>query len=257
MNIFHAIILGVVEGVTEFLPISSTAHLILTADLLGLSKTEFLKSFEIMIQLGAILAVVLIYAKSLLRDWEVWKKILAAFVPTAILGKIFYKTVKEFFLGNEQVVLWSLFIGGLCLIVFDLIHKEQGEDKQDCAAISYKTAILIGCFQSLALIPGVSRSAATIVGGMSLGVKRKTIVEFSFLLAIPTMLAATALDLVKNAGAFSLSQMHFLIIGFVTAFIVALFSIKFLLHYIQRHGFLAFGVYRVIVPLLFWFVLKK
>ncbi len=257
MNISDAIILGIVEGITEFLPVSSTGHLILTADMIGLAKTEFLKSFEIIIQLGAILAVVVVYAKSLLTSWEVWKRVLAAFIPTAILGKIFYKIVKTFFMGNEQVVLWSLFIGGVCLIVFDLLHKEKKDGSEECSAISYKNAFLIGCFQSLALIPGVSRSAATIVGGLSLGVRRKTIVEFSFLLAIPTMLAATALDLMKSGGTFSLDQLHILMIGFTTAFVIALLSIKFLLHYIQRHGFLVFGVYRVIVPLLFWFVLRK
>ena len=257
MNILHAVIFGIVEGVTEFLPISSTGHLILTGKLLGLPSSEFLKSFEIVIQLGAILAVVVSYSKSLLAKPEVWKKVLAAFIPTAILGLAVYKIVKKVFLGNEQVVLWALFLGGILLIIFDRIYREGPDAEDDIARMPYKTAILIGCVQSLALIPGVSRSAATIIGGLILGMKKKAIVEFSFLLAIPTMLAATALDVIKNTQVFSSQQLPFLAVGFLTSFVVAVLSIKFLLHYIQRHGFLAFGVYRVIAPLLFWFILGK
>ena len=257
MNIFDAVILGLVEGITEFLPISSTAHLILSSKILGLSSTEFLKSFEIIIQLGAILAVVVLYAKSLLAQPEIIKRVFAAFVPTAVCGLIFYKTVKKYFLGNQEIVLWALFVGGVILIIFDCVHKESPDAKDNIVAIDYKTAIFIGCFQSLAIIPGVSRAAATIIGGLILGMRRKAIVEFSFLLAVPTMLAATGLDLVKNADIFSWDQIYFLGAGFVTAFVVALLSIKFLLHFIQRHNFIAFGVYRIAIVIVFIWITRQ
>ncbi|HAX17228.1 MAG TPA: undecaprenyl-diphosphatase [Actinobacteria bacterium] len=247
---------GIVEGITEFLPISSTGHLILTAHLMGLTQTEFLKTFQIVIQFGAILSVVFLYWKTLLVNFEALKRIILAFLPTAVLGLLFYKIIKQLFMGSNQVVLWSLFIGGICLIVFELIYKEKDGVVEDIATIPYRTALLIGLFQSIAMIPGVSRSAATIVGGLMLGLKRKTIVEFSFLLAIPTMLAATALDLLKNASAFSSSQINFLSVGFILSFIFALLSVKFLLNFIKHHSFISFGIYRIIIALSFWVMLS-
>ena len=252
MNFIQALILGVVEGVSEFLPISSTGHLILTSDILGLDPTEFLKSFEISIQFGAILSVVVLYWRLLLRKWEIWKRLAVAFAPTAVLGLIFYKLIKHYLLGNSYVVVWALFIGGVALIAFELWHKEKDDHTDDMEKIPYKKAFLIGLFQSIAMIPGVSRSAATILGGLSVGLKRKTIVEFSFLLAVPTMLAATVLDLFKSAHSFTSSEIDSMAIGFISAFIVAGLSIKFLLKYIQRHSFIAFGVYRIIAALIFW-----
>jgi len=252
MSILQSIILGIIEGITEFLPISSTGHLILTADLLKLDHTNFLKTFEISIQLGAILAVVVLYWKKLTTSLEIWKKIIAAFIPTAILGLIFYKIIKTYLMGNNVVVLWALFLGGIVLIVFELFHKEKDIAAADLDKISYKKAISIGFFQSIAMIPGVSRSAATIIGGLAIGLNRKTIVEFSFLLAIPTMAAATGLDLLKNASSFTLNEFYMLAVGFVISFIVALVAIKWLLSFIQKHSFIAFGVYRVVVALVFW-----
>lgn len=251
MSFIDAVILGIIEGVTEFLPISSTAHLILSSHLLKLPQTEFLKSFEIIIQLGAILAVVVLYAKSMLVRPEILKKVAAAFIPTAVLGLFFYKIIKKFFMGNTDIILWALFLGGIFLILFDLKHKENESATGDITSMSFKTAILIGCFQALAFIPGVSRAAATIIGGLILGMKRKTIVEFSFLLAIPTMAAATGLDILKNAHSFSMDQCSLLAAGFVTAFFVAILSIKFLLHFIQKHNFIAFGIYRVLIVIVF------
>lgn len=255
MNLFHAFILGVVEGVTEFLPISSTGHLILTSKLLGLAQTEFLKSFEIAIQLGAILAVVVLYARSFLLDVEVVKRILAAFVPTAVVGGILYKLIKKGLLGNPEIVVWTLFLGGIFLIIFEKLYREKPEAKADLRRLSYKDAVLIGLFQSIAMVPGVSRAAATIVGGLILGMRRKTIVEFSFLLAVPTMLAACGLDLVKSAGtlAFTSDTISFLAAGLVTSFVVAMASIKFLIHFIQRHNFTGFGIYRILAAVAFWF----
>ena len=254
MNVLTAIIFGIVEGLTEFLPISSTGHLILTARLLGVFQTEFLKSFEIAIQLGAILSVAVLYRRSLFADLEVLKRVLAAFIPTAIFGLIFYKILKNFLLGSDKVVLWALFIGGIILIIFELLHREKEEAGERLSDISYFKSFLIGIFQSIAIIPGVSRAAATICGGLMLGLKRKTIVEFSFLLAVPTMLAAAGFDLVKSAGAFSSQQFIFLLIGFITSFVVAIIAIKFLLSFIKRHNFISFGIYRIVLALLFWFL---
>lgn len=253
MNLLHALLFGIVQGISEFLPISSTGHLMLTAKLMGLSQSEFIKSFEIAIQLGSILAVVALYWRSLFVDFETMKRIAAAFIPTGILGLILYKIIKSFLLNSYPIVLASLFIGGIILIVFEKFHKEVPVDN-GIKSITYKQALLIGVFQSLAMVPGVSRSAATIVGGLSLGINRKTIVEFSFLLAVPTMLAATGLDLVKNAGSFSLDQFLFLLVGFLASFFVSLASIKCLLQFIKNHNFVLFGVYRILIALLFWFL---
>jgi undecaprenyl-diphosphatase len=245
--------LGIVEGITEFLPISSTGHLLLAGELLKIPATEFQKSFDIIIQLGAILSVVVLYWHKL-WNIEIIKRLIVAFIPTGIIGLTLYKIVKGYLLGNHYVVLVALFFGGIALIAFEYWHKESDTATADIESISYKQALSIGLFQSLAIIPGLSRSASTIVGGLLLGLKRTTIVEFSFLLAVPTMLAATGLDLVKNASVFSMNQFGTLAIGFITSFVVAYFSIKFLLSYIQKHNFIPFGVYRIIAAVLFWFI---
>ncbi len=249
LALLHAGILGIVEGFTEFLPISSTAHLILASNILKIAQTDYQKSFEIIIQLGAILAVIFLYWRSFL-NLEILKRIIVAFIPTGIVGLTFYKIVKTYFLGNTSIVLWSLALGGLCLIIFERFFKEKKEEI-DVTAISYLQCIKIGFFQSIAIIPGVSRSAATILGGLSLGIPRKTIVEFSFLLAVPTMLAATGLDLLKNASSFNGSQFQFLTIGFILAFITAIISIRFLLNFIKNKNFTWFGVYRIVLVGLF------
>jgi undecaprenyl-diphosphatase len=256
MNMLDVLILGIVEGVSEFLPISSTGHLILTAKLLQISQSEFIKSFEIAIQLGAILAVVVIYWGKLISGSKIWKHLLVAFIPTAIIGVLLYKIIKRYLLGNNQVVLWALFIGGLFLIIFELFYRQKDKAVDQVDNISYRQALVIGVFQSVAMIPGVSRAAATIIGGLSAGLTRKTIVEFSFLLAIPTMLAATVLDFVKSAPSFRPEQFIFLGEGLVVSFVVAAASIKFLLAFIKRHSFIPFGVYRIILALVFWFVIK-
>jgi len=255
MDSLQAIIFGIVQGVSEFLPISSTGHLILTSRLLELAQTEFLKSFEIIIQLGSILSVIALYWRKLFTDWETIKKIAVAFIPTGILGLIFYKIVKQSLLGNNTVVLWSLFLGGVLLIIFELWPGKKKEIGEKITEISYRQSFLIGVAQSVAIIPGVSRSAATILGGLMLGIERKTIVEFSFLLAVPTMLAATGLDLIKSAGQFSLSQWNFLAVGFIVSFIVALASIKFLVNFIKKRSFIPFGIYRIVVSLAFWLLI--
>jgi len=244
-----AFILGIVEGFTEFLPISSTAHLILASDLLRIAQSDFTKTFEIVIQGGAILAVVALYWHRFL-EWESLKKIVAAFIPTGILGLALYKVVKTYLLGDTAVVLWSLAAGGVALILFEKLFAEK-DTVANIKDITYKQAVGIGLFQSIAMVPGVSRSAATIVGGMILGIRRELIVEFSFLLAVPTMLAATGLDLVKSAHSFSASQFGVLAIGFAVSFVTAIVGIKFLLGYVRHHTFTAFGVYRILLVLAF------
>jgi len=256
MDLITSFILGIVQGVSEFLPISSTGHMILASHLMGLTHTEFLKSFEIAIQAGTILSVVFLYWRKLLVDVEVIKRIIVAFIPTGVLGLTLYKLIKGYLLGSETVVLWSLLLGGIFLVVFELWYKESEDATSEISDLSYKNALIIGLFQSIAMIPGVSRSASTIVGGLILGLKRKTIVEFSFLLAVPTMLAATAYDLIKTGAQMSLPQFHYLAVGFITAFIVALLSIKFLLRFIQTHTFIPFGIYRIVLVIL-WFLLLR
>lgn len=252
MDVLHAIILSVVEGITEFLPISSTGHLVLVSDILKISQTDFVKSFEIIIQLGAILAVVVLYWKRFLLSKILCLKVLTAFIPTAVIGFGLYKLIKLFLLGNTAVTLWAIFLGGIALIVIEKLYKEQPHHLDAIERLSYKNAFLIGLIQSLSMIPGVSRAAATILGGLFVGLKRKAAVEFSFFLAIPTMAAATGLDVIKTSFAFTSQEWGVLLIGFVGAFITALLAIKYFVQYVQKHNFVAFGVYRIILALLFW-----
>jgi undecaprenyl-diphosphatase len=253
MNILQAVIMGVVEGLTEFLPVSSTAHLTLTADLLNIAHSEYTKSFEIIIQFGAILAVVWLYWRKFL-ELEIIKKLALAFIPTGILGLVFYKVVKQYLLGNTAVVLWALAIGGVALILLELFFfgKRVAENTETrLEDITYKQCVTLGLFQAIAMVPGVSRSAATIVGGMLLRIPRRVIVEFSFLLAVPTMAAATGLDLAQSAGTWNSAEIWTLAVGFVVSFFTAIVSIRWLLRYVEGHRFVSFGVYRVILVLAF------
>ncbi len=252
MSLFQSITLGVVEGFTEFLPISSTGHLILSSYLLKLEQSNFLKSFEIAIQLGAILSVVVLYFKKFLLNTEVIKRISVAFLPTAIVGFLLYGFIKNVLLGSTATVLWSLLLGGVALIIFEFWYKSKElTHEKSVADISYAHCFFIGLFQALAVVPGVSRAGATILGGLWLGVPRKTIVEFSFLIALPTMAGATGLDLVKNASSFSYDQFGILAVGFIVSFITAVLAIKFLMSFIQKHTFVLFGIYRIILAIVF------
>lgn len=252
MHPWQAIILGVVEGVTEFLPISSTGHLVLTNTLLNIEVTEFTKSFEIAIQLGAMCAVIALYFKSFL-DIEILKRLIVGFIPTGIIGFTVYPYVKAVLLESPLVVVIALFLGGVVLIVFELLRIQPDESRSDLRAMPYTRAAFIGLMQSLAVIPGVSRSAATIIGGLALRMPRAAIVEFSFLLAVPTIAAATGLDLLKSYSSFHVSDAVPLLIGFAVSFVVALVSLRYLLRYVRNHTFIAFGVYRIIVAALFFF----
>jgi undecaprenyl-diphosphatase len=253
MDILHAVILSIIEGITEFLPVSSTGHMILAAHLLRISETNFVKSFEIIIQLGSIFAVVVLYWRTIMQNRKAWKSIFFGFLPTAVVGLTVYRIVKDVLLGNVSVTLWALLLGGIALIVVELLHKEKDGAIDKIENITVKSALIIGLFQSLAVIPGVSRSAATIIGAMLLKTKRKTAVEFSFLLAIPTMVAATGLDVIKMKFAFTPQEYELLAVGLFGSFVVALLAIKFFLKYIQKHTFIAFGVYRIILAIVFFF----
>jgi len=247
--------LGIIEGFTEFLPISSTGHLILTSSILNLKQTDFLKSFEIAIQLGAVLSIVFLYWKSFLAERETLKRVLVAFLPTAIGGIVFYKIFKNVLLENSNIVLWALFSGGIFLIIFELLYREKENSIERISELPYSKSFFIGAFQIIAMIPGLSRAAATIIGGLALGLKRKTIVEFSFLLAVPTMLGAVVFDLIQNAGKFSFEQINFLAVGFIISFITAILSVKLLLRFIKNHNFVIFGFYRIILAFLFWLII--
>jgi undecaprenyl-diphosphatase len=254
LDALHAILLGIVEGITEFLPISSTAHLILASRALGLAETEFLKSFEIIIQLGAILSVVVLYWKRFLNI-DVLKKLVVAVIPTGVIGLTVYKAIKGYLMGSLTVVLLTLLIGGIALIVFERFRQDDDRDV-DFHEITYRKAFLIGLFQAIAVIPGVSRSAATIVGGSLLGVSKRTIVEFSFMLAVPTMLAATGLELVKGRAALD-GNFGVLGIGFVVSFVTAIVAIKSFLAYLKRRDFSMFGWYRIVLALVFYLVFLR
>jgi len=261
MNFLQAIILGIVEGITEFLPISSTAHMMIVSEFLKLQQTDFVKSFEIIIQLGAIFAVIAVYIKSIFKiKFEDFKKIVFAFLPTAIIGFILYKFIKSFLMGNNLIIILALLIGGIALIIIEKLKTKKQEEIVlenivDFSSISYKKSFLIGVCQSLAIIPGVSRSAATIIGGTLMNIERKVIVDFSFLLAIPTMAAATGLDLLKNykiilsAGNFSV-----LIIGFIVAFVVSYIVAKWFLKFIKKYSFVSFGIYRILLAIILFIV---
>ncbi len=253
MDIIHALILSIVEGVAEFLPISSTGHLILVSELLKIAQTDFVKSFEISIQLGAILAIVVLYFNKLIGNVRLWKTIIYAFIPTAIVGFALYKPIKEILIGNSTVTLLALFWGGVAIIVLELFYHPR-QTHQSLDKITPKQAVIIGLIQSVSVIPGVSRAAATIIGGLFVGLDRKTAVEFSFLLAIPTMAAATALDLLKSGTHFSSQEYMILGVGFVGTFATALVTVRFFVQFIKNHTFIPFGIYRIILSLAFWFL---
>ena len=256
MNIIQTLILSVVEGITEYLPISSTAHLVLTSRIIGLTQTEFIKTFEISIQLGAILAVVALYWRRFLVDRKLIKNLIIAFIPASIIGFFFYKFIKNILIGNYAVTLWALFLGGIALILIERLLKKRKQDL-DLKKLTLKNSFIIGIFQSVSVIPGVSRAAATIIGGLIMGLSRESATEFSFLLAVPTMLAATGLDFVNSYKLFNSTQFLTLGIGFTFSFVTAILAIKFLISFVKKHDFTVFGVYRIILAVLYWLFLIK
>jgi undecaprenyl-diphosphatase len=257
MTVIHALILSVIEGITEFLPVSSTGHMILVSNLLRINETDFVKSFEIIIQFGAILAVLVLYWKKLLLDKDVFIRVCVAFAPTAVVGFVLYKFIKTVLLGNPWIVVVSLAVGGAFLIILELLHKEKAGSVAEIKNITPVQAFIIGIAQSCSIIPGVSRAAATIVGALLMDVNRDTAVEFSFLLAIPTMAAATGLDLVKSAKHFTGNEYMLLSIGLIGAFITAIFVVKWFIGFVKNHTFIPFGIYRIILAFTYYiFILR-
>lgn len=247
MDTLQAIILAIIEGLTEYLPVSSTGHMIITSSFFGIADDEFTKLFTIVIQLGTILSVVVLYFKRFFQSVDFYLKLLVAFIPAVVLGLLFSSLI-DTLLESPLVVAISLLIGGIFLIkVDDWFGDEQGTE------ISYKTAFKIGLFQCLAMIPGMSRSASSIIGGMSQKLSRTTAAEFSFFLAVPTMLGATAkkgFDYYQDGLTLSSEQIELLVIGNIVGFIVALFAIKTFISYLSKNGFKIFGYYRIFIGIL-------
>lgn len=252
MSWLQAFIVAVVEGLTEFLPVSSTGHMIITEALLGMQPNDFSKAFIINIQFGAILSVIVLYWKKFFQSIHFYLKLLVAFIPAAVIGFIAGDIIDQL-LESVLVVALMLVAGGIVLLFIDQWFRKTAEDGQD--DLSYIQAFKIGLFQCIAMIPGVSRSAATIIGGMTQKLNRKAAAEFSFFLAVPTMFAASAYKLMKNYQSITNETLPILIFGNVVAFLVAMAAIKFFITYLTRHGFRVFGWYRIAVGgiiLLLW-----
>ena len=250
MDIIQAIILSIVEGITEFLPVSSTGHMILASSLMKIHDDAFVKTFEIAIQIGAILAIVTLYYKRFVQGITIYIKLFIAFIPTAIVGFLAYKTIKTY-LFNPLGVSLALIIGGVILILIDkwvVAHESRYVELED---ISYKNAFFIGLVQCVSMIPGVSRAAATIIGGVGNGFNKKQATEFSFLLAVPTMCAATGYDLFKTDATFASHEIILLAIGLVGAFLSAWLAVKVFIRFIEKHGFKVFGYYRIVIGIVF------
>jgi undecaprenyl-diphosphatase len=250
MDILQTIILAIVEGVTEFLPVSSTGHMILASYIMKIHDQAFVKTFEIAIQLGAIAAIVMLYYKRFIQGIEIYIKLCIAFVPMAVVGFLAYKTIKTY-LFNPLGVSLALVIGGVILILIDkwvVASKSRYAELED---ISYKHAFFIGLAQCVSMIPGVSRAAATIIGGIANGLNKKQATEFSFLLAVPTMCAATGYELLKTDATLSSREFLLLAIGFVGAFISTWLAVKVFIRFVENHGFKAFGYYRIVIGFTF------
>jgi len=255
MGILDSILLGIIEGFTEFLPISSTGHLIIASKFLQIDQTNVTKAYEVIIQFAAILAVVLNYRdKFTLKKIELWKKITLSFIPIGIVGFIFASQIKAMF--NIQTVAIMFIVGGVIFLIAEKYYKEDESKIDDIEKVSYKQALYIGLAQVTALIPGTSRAGSTILGAMFVGLSRKASAEFSFLLALPVMTATTAYDLLKHYNDFTDANLQVLAVGFIIAFIVAYITIKLFLKFLEKFTFVAFGIYRIIFGgvLLIWFI---
>ncbi len=259
MNTIQSIIIGIVEGITEFIPISSTGHMIIVEKLLGIKDDSFNTVFTVAIQLGAILSVVVLYWKKFLdfSRWQFYVKLIVAVIPALILGFLFSNKI-DTLLESSQTVTISMLLGGIILLFVDdlfkrpIIHNEQ--------EVTYRNGFIIGIWQCIAMIPGVSRSAASIIGGMQQKLTRSAAAEFSFFLAVPTMFAATAYKIfkfIKVNGSFSHDEIKLLTVGNIVAFVVALFAIKFFITMLKKYGFRIWGIYRVIVGVVLLVMLYK
>lgn len=254
MDIIQAVILGIIEGITEFLPISSTGHLIVVSHWLSINQTSANKAFEVIIQFAAILAVVIAYKdKFSVAHSKLWAKIIVAFIPIGCVGLLFHHQIMEFF--TVSIVGIMFIVGGVVFLILEYFYRETSTHVVDVENVSYRQALWIGIAQVFALIPGTSRAGSSIVGAMLVGLSRKTSAEFSFLLAVPVLTAAAGFDMVKHYSDFTNSNLLVLLVGFVTSFVVAYLTIRLFLSFLQKFTFVSFGIYRIIFGiLLLWLV---
>jgi len=255
MNIVDALVLGVIEGITEFLPISSTAHLMFAQNFLGIQITSFVTTFSIVIQLGAMMAVMHLARQAFLRDKTYITKTMIAMTPTIVMGILLYPIVKHIFLSHIMIPIIAMGVGGIILVLFERFWKNK--NKEENKFITNKQAFIIGLFQVIAFIPGVSRSATTIIGGMASGLSRYSATLFAFIIAIPTMFAASVYDLSKSALEFSLPEWGLILIGFITAWIVAHIVVRWFLHFVQTTTLEIFGWYRIIFAIVGMLLLTR
>lgn len=254
MSLIQTLILSLIEGLTEFLPVSSTGHMILASSLMRIEESDFLKTFLIFIQIGAILAIALMYIKRFLKGIDIYIKLLVAFIPTVVVGFFAYEFIRGV-LFTPLVVSTSLIIGGIILIIIDKKVENNKSSVDDLENIPLKNAFFIGLMQCLSMIPGTSRAAATIIGGTLNKLDKKQATEFSFLLAIPTMFAATGYDLMKTPIEFSQEELMLLLIGLLVSFVTAWLAVKLFLKIIERFGFIHFGYYRIVVGVVYLLVM--
>ena len=254
MGILDSILLGIIEGFTEFLPISSTGHLIVASEFLKIDQTNVTKAYEVIIQFAAILAVILNYKdKFTPKKIELWKKLILAFIPIGAVGFVFSHQIKAMF--DIKIVAIMFIVGGIVFLIAERFYKEDQHSIDDVEQVSYKQALYIGLAQIAALIPGTSRAGSSIIGAMFVGLSRKASAEFSFLLAFPVMCATTGYDILKHYQDFNDANLVVLAVGFVVAFAVAYLTIKLFLKFLENFTFVAFGIYRIIfgLALLVWF----
>lgn len=248
MEYKQAILLAIIEGITEYLPVSSTGHMIVTSYLLGIEKNDFVKNFEVIIQFGAILSVLTIYWRDFLKSFVIYKKLLIAFLPAGILGFLLKNKIEQLF-ESVQVVAWATIVGGVILIWLDRWVEKRPQTKT-IDSMTMLDAFKIGIFQTLALIPGTSRSGSTIAGGMIMSFSRVEAAKFSFFLAVPTLTAATCLKLIKIAPTIQKDQINLLLLGSLVAFIVAWAAVKTFIGIVSKTGFKYFAIYRIIIGII-------
>ncbi|MCB0347211.1 MAG: undecaprenyl-diphosphate phosphatase [Bdellovibrionales bacterium] len=252
MSMIESIILAIIEGVTEFLPVSSTGHLIIASSLMGINEDPFTKAYTVIVQFGAILSVLVLYWRYFLTSWSFYKKLFIAFLPAAVLGLLVADKI-DAILGSVEVVAYSLILGGIALILFERYTKLH--DGKEVGEIKNSSAFKIGFYQCLAFIPGVSRSAASIIGGLFEGLNRKAAAEFSFFLGVPTLTGACFVKLLKSRDVITADNIGLLLMGTFVAFIAATLAIKSFIQFLNRHGFTIFGIYRIIVGVVLLVVL--
>lgn len=253
MDLFHAFILGIVEGISEFLPISSTAHLIISSQLFGIPQTEFQKFFEVFIQSGAIVAVVFLYFQYLLKNPKIIKKILYSFLPTAIIGLVLYKIIKSIFFESNTLIINAIFGVGLVFVILEyLIQQKKIKLSRSILSLTIPDAIKIGFAQAIAVVPGVSRSGIVMVAMMFMGFKREEAALYSFLIAVPTIFAASAYDLFKMRTIVfsSLQNFPLLLVGFIMSFVTAYIVVNWFIGYLKKSSLLTFGIYRIALAII-------